>query len=106
VSLAALAHQELDKVRQSWIGSSVDHGLPLTPRLNQARMSEFFQVEGQVVAGGAHLLGQHTSCQTTGASDHQGAHDPKPMLLTESRERGEGLSFFHDCVYISTIVEA
>ncbi len=62
-------------------------------------------MEGQVVAGGADRLGQHTRRQTGGTGDDERAHDTEAMLLTESRERGEGLSFVHDWINISTILE-
>ncbi|GLS57087.1 hypothetical protein GCM10007886_52730 [Methylobacterium gregans] len=68
-------------------------------------MRELLQVEGQVVAGDVHRLGEDARGEAARTGGDQGAHDPEPMLLAEGGEGGEGLPFVHRMTYISTIVE-
>ncbi|BAU92690.1 hypothetical protein MPPM_4085 [Methylorubrum populi] len=68
-------------------------------------MRELLQVEGQVVAGDVHRLGEDARGEAVRTGGDQGAHDPEPMLLAEGGEGGEGLPFVHRMTYISTIVE-
>src|SRR5204863_511506 len=98
------AHEELDEVRQAAVGGAVDDRLALAPGGDQPGVGELLQVEGQVVAGDVHRLGEDAGGEPVRAGGDQGAYDPEPVLLAEGREGGEGLPFVHRMTYISTFV--